>query len=221
MSRDGIPGPGAQPASTGWRARLQRAWQARTLRERRGLLLAALLIGATLLWQAGLAPALHTWRDAAAQQARLDAERQQLLQLQRQARQLQALPRIGRDEALRWLQGPEVAALGPGAVLQVQGEQVLVQLQAAPPEGLSRWLRAAREQARALPVQVQLQQTDAAAAVPKNAGSGPAAATRGAAVRPTPAPSGTAPVSPAPSGVAPADSKGLRWRGSLVLRLPA
>ena len=211
MSQDGMPGLGAQPASTGWRTRLQRAWQARTPRERRGLLLAAVLTGAALLWQLGLAPALHTWRNAPAQQARLDAERQQLLQLQQQARQLQARPRIGRDEALRWLQGPEVAALGPGAVLQVQGEQVRVQLQAAPPEGLSRWLRAAREQARALPVQVQLQQVDGAAAAAQNStGPRPAAASRGATVRP-----------PSPSSPAPADPTGLRWRGSVVLSLPA
>lgn len=200
---------GGHGALAAWRSTLrsalEKAWQARTQRERRGLGLAAVVIAAALLWQVGLSPALQTWRQAPALQDRLDAERQQLLALQQQARQLQTLPRIGREEALRWLQGPELAALGPGASVRLQGEQVLVQLQAAPADGLSRWLRAAREQARALPVQVQLQQSDATLA----AGQRPA----GNAASPAP--------NPAPNRTSPADPASLRWRGSLVLSLPA
>jgi general secretion pathway protein M len=199
------------PASA-WRQRLQQSWQARTARERRGLLLAGLLIGAALLWQAGLAPALRTWREGPQQQARLDAERQQLLLLQQQARQLQALPRIGRDEALRWLQGPEQADLGPGAVVRVQGDQVLVQLQAATAEGLTRWLRAARQQARALPVQVQLQQSNAAATAPAPGGAS-------ATARPSAVGAGAA--GPSATPAKPDAGGGLRWRGNLVLGLPA
>lgn len=217
MNRPATPGLGSAttpPSTRLWRQRLQQAWQARTPRERRGLLLAVLVIGAALLWQLGLAPALQTWRQAPQQQARLDAERQQLLQLQQQARTLQALPRIGRDEALRWLQGPEVAALGPGAEVRVQGDQVLVQLKAAPAEGLSRWLRAARTQARALPVQVQLQQSETTA--PATAAS--ATQNSSGAAR-----QGVAPANarPAAAPVSPAEPAGLRWRGSIVLGLPA
>jgi len=216
---------GSAPGMAGsLRNALIKAWQARTPRERRGLALAAALIAAALLWQLVLAPALQTWRQAPALQARLDTERQQLLALQQQARQLQTLPRIGRDEALRWLQGPELAALGPGASVRLQGEQVLVQLQAAPAEGLSRWLRAAREQARALPVQVQLQQSDAAL----TAGQRTAGATANLAPNPAtnpaplnPAAGALARPSAAPDRTSPADPASLRWRGSLVLSLPA
>lgn len=207
----------ATTAAGRWRQRLQQAWQARTVRERRALLLAALLIGTVLVWQGALAPALHTWRQAPTQQAALDAERQQLLQLQQRARQLQALPRIGREEALRWLQGPEVAALGPGAQVQVQGDQVRVQLQAAPAEGLSRWLRAAREQARALPVQIQLQ-VQAPGQTQGQVQPGQAGADKSPA-NPRASRSGAGPASGLPPpAAAPA---GPRWRGSLVLSLPA
>lgn len=185
----------------------QTLWRSRSPRERLGLTLAASLIALALLWQIGLAPALRTWQEAPTRQATLDAQRERLLQLQQQAQALQALPRVGQEEALRWLQGPAIEALGPGAQVRVQGDQVQVQLQAASPEGLTRWLRQAREQARALPQQVQLQQ----AALP-TAGSATtsSSASATAALK--------APAASRPAGAAVATG-GLVWKGSLVLKL--
>ncbi len=185
----------------------QTLWRSRSSRERLGLTLAASLIALALLWQIGLAPALRTWQEAPTRQATLDAQRERLLQLQQQAQALQALPRVGQEEALRWLQGPAIEALGPGAQVRVQGDQVQVQLQAASPEGLTRWLRQAREQARALPQQVQLQQ----AALP-TAGSATtsSSASATAALK--------APAASRPAGAAVATG-GLVWKGSLVLKL--
>ena len=185
----------------------QTLWRSRSSRERLGLTLAASLIALALLWQIGLAPALRTWQEAPTRQATLDAQRERLLQLQQQAQALQALPRVGQEEALRWLQGPAIEALGPGAQVRVQGDQVQVQLQAASPEGLTRWLRQAREQARALPQQVQLHQ----AALP-TAGSATtsSSASATAALK--------APAASRPAGAAVATG-GLVWKGSLVLKL--
>lgn len=185
----------------------QTLWRSRSSRERLGLTLAASLIALALLWQIGLAPALRTWQEAPTRQATLDAQRERLLQLQQQAQALQALPRVGQEEALRWLQGPAIEALGPGAQVRVQGDQVQVQLQAASPEGLTRWLRQAREQARALPQQVQLQQ----AALP-TAGS----ATTSSSASATAAQKAPAVSRPAGAAVA---TGGLVWKGSLVLKL--
>lgn len=184
----------------GWRT----LWQARSPRERLGLSLAGSLIALAVLWQIGLAPALRTWQEAPARQAALDAQRERLLQLQQQAQALQALPRIGREEAQRWLQGSASEALGPGAQVRVQGDQVQVQLQAATAQGLTRWLRQAREQARALPQQVHLQQ----ASMPSAPATGPAKVTAA-----TPA----SPASRPPA--APPAAAGLVWKGSLVLKL--
>jgi len=185
----------------------QTLWRSRSPRERLGLTLAASLIALALLWQIGLAPALRTWQEAPTRQATLDAQRERLLQLQQQAQALQALPRVGQEEALRWLQGPAIEALGPGAQVRVQGDQVQVQLQAASPEGLTRWLRQARAQARALPQQVQLQQ----AALP-TAGS----ATTSSSASATAALKAPAVSRPAGAAVA---TGGLVWKGSLVLKL--
>lgn len=185
----------------------QTLWRSRSSRERLGLTLAASLIALALLWQIGLAPALRTWQEAPTRQATLDAQRERLLQLQQQAQALQALPRVGQEEALRWLQGPAIEALGPGAQVRVQGDQVQVQLQAASPEGLTRWLRQAREQARALPQQVQLQQ----AALP-TAGSATTSSSASATA------AQKAPAASRPAGAAVATG-GLVWKGSLVLKL--
>ena len=188
----------------------QTLWRSRSPRERLGLTLAASLIALALLWQIGLAPALRTWQEAPTRQATLDAQRERLLQLQQQAQALQALqalPRVGQEEALRWLQGPAIEALGPGAQVRVQGDQVQVQLQAASPEGLTRWLRQAREQARALPQQVQLQQ----AALP-TAGSATTSSSASATA------AQKAPAVSRPAGAA-AATGGLAWKGSLVLKL--
>lgn len=185
----------------------QTLWRSRSSRERLGLTLAASLIALALLWQIGLAPALRTWQEAPTRQATLDAQRERLLQLQQQTQALQALPRVGQEEALRWLQGPAIEALGPGAQVRVQGDQVQVQLQAASPEGLTRWLRQAREQARALPQQVQLQQ----AALP-TAGSATTSSSASATA------AQKAPAASRPAGAAVATG-GLVWKGSLVLKL--
>ena len=137
---------------------LRSLWQQRSVRERRLLVLAAALLALALLWSWALAPALQTWRSAPERQAELDRQSRQMLQWQAQARQLQATTRLSPAQAQARLQASSAALLGAGAQLSLQGDQLRVQLQAAPAEGLARWLAQAREQAQALPLSAQLEQ---------------------------------------------------------------
>lgn len=141
-------------------------WAARPTRERRLLVLAAMVMGAALLWQIALAPALQTWREAPTLQAALDAQTGQMLQWQAQAKGLQTTAPLSRTAALQRLESSAAEWLGPDARVSLQGEQVRVTLKAAPADGLSRWLAQARSQAQALPVQAQLQRTPTAPNTP-------------------------------------------------------
>lgn len=78
------------------RTRLAAAWQARPVRERRLVALAAGLVLLALLWWLALAPALSSLRVATTQRAQLQAQTERMQQLQRQAQALQAMPKIGR-----------------------------------------------------------------------------------------------------------------------------
>ena len=170
-------------------------WSARPLRERRLLALAAALLGTTLVWQLAIDPALQTWREAPAKQSQLDAQTGQMLQLQLQAKSLQASPPLSRTAALAQLESSAAQWLGAQARVSLQGEQVRITLKAASADGLSRWLAQARSQVQALPVQAQLQRIPATAAKPASAAA-------------------TGPANPAP-----AEGASALWSGTLVLSL--
>lgn len=180
----------AQPALTA----VKTFWTARAPRERRLLSLAAAVIGAALVWQIALAPALQTWREAPGKQAALDAQTGQMLQWQLQARSLQTSAAPSRTAALQQLESSAAQWLGPDARVSLQGEQVRITIKAAPAEGLSRWLAQARSQSQALPVQAQLQRATGA---------------------------NTSPASPAAAAPAPTPASGstVTWSGTLVLSL--
>ena len=182
-----------KPMATARQALTQR-WH--TLSEREQTLLrwgAALLVAASV-WLLLVAPTLRTLREAPAQQAALDAQWQQLKDLQAQAQSLQQQPRMGQTEALRSLQKASTELLGASAQIQTVGDRSTVTLKAVPAEALARWLAQVRMQARAVPVQAQLQR-----------GAGADKAAPGAESPNTKAPSVTAPT----------------WSGSVVLSLPA
>lgn len=149
-------------------AALQPFWLQRTPREKQLLRLAGTLGVLVALWQLALAPAWQTWQEAPAQQARLDAQTQTMQQLKAQAQSLQTPQAISRVESVQWLES-NLAELGPGSKVSVQGERATLSLDAAPAEALARWLSLARERALAMPEQAQLQSGAApAAANPAN-----------------------------------------------------
>jgi general secretion pathway protein M len=183
------------------RAALGQAWAQRNPREQLLLGLGALVLALASVWSLAVAPAWRTWQEAPARQARLDAQSQQMRQLQAQAKNLQKPSPISRAEAMAWLES-KLDELGPEARISLQGEHASLSLNAAPAEALARWLSQARERAQALPVQAQLQHS-----------TGPAKDSRTDAASPKPA--------KAPSPAVQADTaNAVLWRGTLLLRLP-
>lgn len=143
--------PSSAPATT-W-------WAQRPPREQRLLLAAALLLGVTLVWTQLLAPAWRTVRSFEAQRSALDAQQQHMLQLQAQARRLQALPTLDTQGSQQALQRAVKEVLGPQGSLQVQGNVATVTLRQASPEALAQWLARTRTSARLVPHEAQLQRS--------------------------------------------------------------
>lgn len=210
---------------------LRQAWAQRQPREQTLLALGAAVLLLAALWQLGLASALRTWQEAPAQQARLDQQSQAMQQLQAQAKKLQQPLTLSRSESVQWLE-KNLADLGAGAKISVQGERATLSLEAAPAEALARWLGLARERALALPVQAQLQQRSDSAATGKAPADRPnlapnlAPGAKASSNEPASVSTGVSAgvfANPATSFTSPtlnADSPAVRWRGSLVLRLP-
>lgn len=151
-----------KPIWTPIRQAARAAWDQRAPRERRLLVLGAAVLLGTALWRLLLTPAWQVWREAPAQQARLEAQTRQMLQLQAEARQLQVPSRIDRGQAMAWLQANAPALLGPRTQLSAQGDELRVTVQAASPSGLAQWLAQAREKAQSRPRLAQLQMQPAA-----------------------------------------------------------
>lgn len=135
---------------------LAAAWGRLAARERRLVGLAALVVLLALLWTLALAPALRTLRGAPAQRAALQAEQQRMQALRDEAEALKALPRLGRDEAVRALQATTRQRLERGAQLSVVGERAQLTLSDVPAQALADWLADARANARATPVDARL-----------------------------------------------------------------
>lgn len=137
-------------------AALQTRWAALAPREKLLVGAACAVVGAALLWWAGLSPALQTLRGAAQQHHSLDAQLQRMQGLQAQAQALQAQPKQGHDEALRALEQTIRQRFGTTARYSIAGDRVTITLSAAAPDTLAQWLTQARVNARALPAEARL-----------------------------------------------------------------
>ena len=135
----------------------QQLWRQRSPREQMLLRWGAWLVLAVSLWQWALAPALRTWHQAPTRQAALDLQTQRMRQMQAQAQSLQKPASVSRTEAVQWLE-KNLSELGPNAKISLQGDQVSLQVEAAPAQAMARWLSQARDSAQALPTQGQMQQ---------------------------------------------------------------
>lgn len=154
-------------------------WSKRSPREQQLLRLGVWLVGVTALWFLALAPALQTWREAPARQAQLDIQNHRMRQLQAQAQSLQQPRAMTRSEATSWLE-KNLTGLGPNARISVQGDSATLSLQSAPAAALALWLRMARDNAQALPIQAQVEQ--ASPADPDSTDQGPEVTWRGSLV---------------------------------------
>jgi general secretion pathway protein M len=131
-------------------------WKGLARREQHLLLLALAALLSAMLWWVGLAPALATLRAADAQHRMLDAEIQQMRNLQAQAKALQAHPKMAFDEARRQVEASVKQHLGATAQLAMAGEQMRLTFKGASAEALAQWLEQARLDAHAVPVEAHL-----------------------------------------------------------------
>jgi len=145
-----------------WLQPLVARWRAIAPRERRGLALAAFVVGAALVWSVLLSPALRTLKSANAQAATLAAEQDRMLALQARATALKAQPTVPPQDALKSLQTAS-SVLGKGAVLQVTGEQATLTLKQIPAVALAQWMNPTTGPSLS-PVEAQLQRDGATTA---------------------------------------------------------
>lgn len=134
-----------------WRQR----WQALQARERRAVLLAALVLATFVLWSAGIRPAWQVVREAPAQIEAREAALQQMQRLAAEARELRGLTPVSRDQAMETVR-TATARLADKARLNVQGDRLTVNFTGVGPQAFEQWLQEVRTQARARPVQASL-----------------------------------------------------------------
>lgn len=134
-----------------WRSR----WRGMPAREQRLALMGLAVFSLALLWWLALAPALALLRAAPAQHRMLDGQLQQMLQLQAQAKALQAQPVLSLD-ATRLALEAALKPLGPGAQMTVQFDRVTVTLKAVDATALAQWLATVRQNAHVAPAEARL-----------------------------------------------------------------
>lgn len=148
---------GLAGARSAWRG-LQARWAAMAPRERRLVSLAAAVLGSFLVWSLAIAPA---WRTVQTAPARLDAQQQQALQMQRlagEAAALRAVAPVPLDRAQAAL-AAATERLGPPGKLSLQGERALLTLKGVDSAALAAWLAEVRAGARARVVEASLTMT--------------------------------------------------------------
>jgi general secretion pathway protein M len=122
-----------------WQQLLKARWNGLAAREQRGVLLAAVVLGAALVWFVALAPALRSLKTVAAQSAALGADLERMQALQARAKALQAQPAPAPQERLKALQAA-ATKLGAAVNLQVVGEQATLTIKKLSALELGQWL---------------------------------------------------------------------------------
>lgn len=140
--------------------RLRPAWARLAPRERLAVAAAAGVVGLSLLWALGVAPALTTLRQASDQHRQLDAQLDAMRGMAAAAQQLRQQGEgqsLSPETARRALQQATSDTLGASAQLALQGPQATITLRGVSPEALARWLEQVRINARVVPVRADLQ----------------------------------------------------------------
>ena len=136
-------------------------WSARAPREQRLLTIAAVLILTATVYALAVAPALRVMRTHADTQARLQNDWQTMVQLQAQAKALQAQPRQNAAAARAALQSA-AQSLGAQAEVSFGPEGARLVLRNVDGQTLAQWLATARAQAGSVPVQANINRNGAA-----------------------------------------------------------
>lgn len=142
-------------------AALRARWNALAPREKILVAGAATLVAIALVWLIAVQPALNILRTSESQHRALDAQLQQMLAMQQQARALQSQPKLGHDDALRLLEQSMQQRLGTSGRLAINGDRATITLTGTPADALARWLTQARVDARAVPGEAHLTRNQA------------------------------------------------------------
>ncbi len=134
-------------------------WQAFNPREKTLVGTAMAVVAAALLWWVAVAPALGVLNTAQTQRGALQAQLQQMQNLQAQAKALQTLPKIKSADAARALEALTRQNLGAAAQLSIVGNQATLTLTSATADALAQFLTQARLAANALPSQARLRRS--------------------------------------------------------------
>ncbi len=134
---------------------LRERWRALSARERRTVLIAAVVLGAFVLWALAIQPAWRSLRDVPAQRDALELQLQQMRVLAAEVQQLRSAPAQSAEQSAAALRAAS-ERLGPKARLSLQGERAVLTLNGVSGAQLREWLAEARAGARARPVEAQL-----------------------------------------------------------------
>jgi general secretion pathway protein M len=140
-----------------------RYWTRLQARERRIVLLGASVLGALLLWQWGLSPAIHTLQTVPAQQAQAQASLRLLQEWAAEAtllKQRPAAPMLNRSATLQALEAATRNTLGPEAKVQAAADSVTVTWNQVTPQALADWLGQTRQDAQLSPRALQSHRAD-------------------------------------------------------------
>jgi general secretion pathway protein M len=143
------------PALSNARMQLRARWQALSLRDRRLVTLAAVVIGLFLVWTVAVQPAWRTVREAPTKLDQLDTQLQQMQRLAAESRELRNASPLSTEQSGDALKA-STERLGERARLSLQGERAVLTLSGVSGEQLRTWLTEARSGARARPVEAQL-----------------------------------------------------------------
>ena len=133
-------------------------WQGLAPRERRGLSIALVAVGAFIVWSLLVQPAWRTMRAAPATLDQLESELQRMQRLAAEAQELRGAAPVLPDQANAALQAA-TARLGSSAKMSLLGDRATLTLNGTAPDALRAWLGEARSAARARPIEAQLSQS--------------------------------------------------------------
>ena len=140
--------------------KIGQAWQSfinqRSPREQRAIHGALVFVAVVVLWQIAVAPAWQVWRDSQNQLNMLAQQRADMLALQQQAKQMQALTRISTEASAQALQSL-CAGLGEKVKCSRQALRMTVDFKDLGSQALAQAWAQARSQAQAVVLETHLQ----------------------------------------------------------------
>jgi general secretion pathway protein M len=140
--------------------KIGQAWQSfinqRSPREQQAIHGALGFVAVVVLWQVAVAPAWQVWRDSQNQLNMLAQQHADMLALQQQAKQMQALTQINTETSAQALQSL-CAGLGDKVKCSRQALRMTVDFKGLSPQGLAQAWAQARSQAQAVVLETHLQ----------------------------------------------------------------